>query len=85
VAETSSTASALSAVTDSRLAAQRARRSGGFLLAMRTRWPLTVGTAVVLILLLSAIAAPLLAPANPDIQSLGRRLPQRRLCKKARG
>jgi peptide/nickel transport system permease protein len=74
MAGTSPTVTAISAVTDPLMPAQRVRKSGGLLGAMRTRWPLTVGVVIVGILLLSAIAAPLLAPGNPDIQNLGQRL-----------
>jgi ABC-type dipeptide/oligopeptide/nickel transport system permease subunit len=38
------------------------------------RWPLTLGLAIVLLLCLSALAAPLLSPYNPDVQALTRRL-----------
>lgn len=41
---------------------------------LRRRWPLVVGWLVVGLLLLATAAAPLLAPANPDVQSLAQRL-----------
>ncbi|MGE3909945.1 MAG: ABC transporter permease [Chloroflexota bacterium] len=50
------------------------RRSGGFLRAVRRRWPLTLGVVIVTLLLVSAVAAPLLSPANPDVQNLSQRL-----------
>ena len=65
----SPTVSAIGNISDPRVAAQRARRSGSFLRGMRTRWPLTVGVTVVLLLLFSAIAAPLLAPAGIPVVS----------------
>ena len=54
--------------------ATRGARRGGILTAIRRRWPLTLGLVVVALLLLSAIAAPLLAPRNPDLQNIGQRL-----------
>ncbi|MCC7367668.1 MAG: ABC transporter permease [Chloroflexi bacterium] len=41
---------------------------------LRKRWPLTIGCAIVLLLLLAAILAPLVSPANPDLQNLAQRL-----------
>jgi peptide/nickel transport system permease protein len=56
------------------VAARQGRRRGGILTAMRRRVPLTIGLVVVALLLLAAIAAPVLAPRNPDLQNIGQRL-----------
>jgi ABC-type dipeptide/oligopeptide/nickel transport system permease subunit len=56
------------------VAARRGRRSAGFGAVLRRRWSLTIGLAVVLLLLGAAAAAPLLAPGSPDVQNLAQRL-----------
>jgi peptide/nickel transport system permease protein len=56
------------------VAARQGRRQGGILTAIRRRVPLAVGLAIVALLLLATIAAPLLAPRNPDLQNIGQRL-----------
>jgi peptide/nickel transport system permease protein len=52
----------------------RTKGRGGLLRSLRRRVPLAIGLVVVMLLLLSAIAAPLLAPRNPDLQNIGQRL-----------
>jgi peptide/nickel transport system permease protein len=74
VTDTTSSVSAVGNLSPEAAVARRARASSGLLRTLRRRWPLAIGTAVVLLLLLSALAAPLLAPANPDIQNLAQRL-----------
>jgi peptide/nickel transport system permease protein len=54
--------------------ARQGRRKIGLLTVIGRRLPLTFGLVVVVLLLLAAIAAPLLAPRNPDIQNIGQRL-----------
>jgi len=53
-------------------AARRAKQSLGRTLVRR--WPLVLGLVIVALLCIGALAAPVLAPYNPDLQSLARRL-----------
>ncbi|MDP8925261.1 MAG: ABC transporter permease [Chloroflexota bacterium] len=71
-ATTPATPTAFAAVAVGPSRPRKAR--GGILRAAIRRWPLTIGLAIVLLLCLGALAAPLLSPYNPDIQSLTRRL-----------
>jgi peptide/nickel transport system permease protein len=54
--------------------AARQSRRPGLLMSLRRRWSLTLGLVIVLLLLLSSICAPLLAPRNPALQNIGQRL-----------
>jgi peptide/nickel transport system permease protein len=73
VTTTPSTA-AVDVSTSMPVAVARQGRPGGLLTGIRRRWTLTFGLVVVTLLLLSAIAAPVLAPKNPDTQNIGQRL-----------
>jgi ABC-type dipeptide/oligopeptide/nickel transport system permease subunit len=74
VADVTTTPTVATADVPAGLIAARQGRRGGILTAIRRRWPLTLGLVIVGLLLLAAIAAPLLAPRNPDLQNIGQRL-----------
>lgn len=74
MANSTSSISATGASAPPVMVARRARGSAGLIRTLSRRWPLTVGILVVSLLLLSAVAAPVLSPANPDIQNLAQRL-----------
>ena len=74
MATTTPTTAPVDAGTPAALIAARRQRTGSVLGRLRRRWPLTIGLVVVAVLLLATAAAPLLAPANPDVQNLAQRL-----------
>jgi ABC-type dipeptide/oligopeptide/nickel transport system permease subunit len=54
--------------------AARRQRAQSLVSRLRRRWPLVIGLAIVVLLILAALAAPLIAPANPNIQNVAQRL-----------
>jgi ABC-type dipeptide/oligopeptide/nickel transport system permease subunit len=66
--------SAGTAMSTVAVAPARTRRRASLLGTLTQRWPLTVGAAIVVVLCLLAIGAPVLAPSSPDTQNMSNAL-----------